>query len=101
MMPRREDIQGKRLAIGLASGIAVALILVGLGIYFLGGPLAEHFEPGVGLKTAAVIAFFVTIGVFVTLAVTAGDGLIGEFQFMIAGFGGFFVVLWLMIAWIF
>jgi hypothetical protein len=48
-----------------------------------------------------VIAFFVTIGVFVTLAVTAGDGLIGEFQFMIAGFGGFFVVLWLMIAWIF
>jgi hypothetical protein len=35
------------------------------------------------------------------MAIAAGDGLLGEIQFMLAAFGGFFVISWLMIAWIF
>jgi hypothetical protein len=31
----------------------------------------------------------------------AGEGLVGEIQFMIVGFAGFFLVLWVLIAWIF
>jgi hypothetical protein len=34
-------------------------------------------------------------------AVAAGDGLIGEIQFIIPGFFLFFVFFWLMLAWIF
>jgi hypothetical protein len=36
-----------------------------------------------------------------SLVVAAGDGFFGEIQFMIAAFFSFFVVLWLLIAWIF
>ena len=37
----------------------------------------------------------------VAMAVVAGEGLVGELQFMIPGFIGFFVIFWLLIAWIF
>ena len=71
-------------------------------IYFLVGPaMIEAFAPGLGLKSAALIAFFVTLGVLVVMAIAAGDGLLGELQYMLIGFGGFFVVLWLMLAWVF
>ena len=43
----------------------------------------------------------VTIITFVIFAVTAGDGLLGEIQYMIGGFFTFFIIFWLMIAWIF
>ena len=56
---------------------------------------------GLGLKDAAVIAFFVTVITLVIFAVAAGDGLLGELQFMLSGFFAFFLVLWLLIAWIF
>lgn len=101
-MPRRSDIRGKSLILGLVGGVVLALLLVGGGLFLLSMPSpAAIFEPGMGLKTAAVVAFFVTLALFVVLAITAGDGLLGELQYMIAGFGSFFVVLWLMIAWIF
>jgi len=48
-----------------------------------------------------VISFLVTLVVIVVMAFVAGEGLLGELQYMIAGFAGFFVVLWLLIAWIF
>ena len=77
------------------------VIAAGL-LFFVALPLlAEHLEPGIGLKQAAVIAFIATLVVFVVMAIAAGDGLLGEIQFMLAGFGGFFVACWLMIAWIF
>jgi len=37
----------------------------------------------------------------VVLALAAGDGLLGELQFMIGAFVSFFVVIWLLVAWIF
>lgn len=94
--------EDRRVAIRIVAAIAIALLLIGGVLFFFGGPVvAEHFEPGVGLKSAAVIAFVLTIVSFVVLAFAAGDGLLGELQYMIAAFAGFFLVCWLMIAWIF
>jgi len=101
-MPDRKNIYGKSLVLGLVGGVVLALVLIGGGLLVLSMPSpAAIFEPGMGLKTAAVVAFFVTLALFIVLALVAGDGLLGELQYMIAGFGSFFVVLWLMIAWIF
>ena len=88
-------------------GLAVlgcGLLLVGLGFWAL--PLAwaglvEAFAPGLGLKGAAVIGFFVVVALFVGFAIAAGDGLIGEIQFMIGGFLLFYVIFTLMLAWVF
>lgn len=94
--------EDRRIAIRIVAGIAVVVLLFGGVLLFFGGPIvAEHFEPGVGLKSAAVIAFVLTMVSFVVLAIAAGDGLLGELQYMIAAFAGFFLVCWLMIAWIF
>ncbi len=59
------------------------------------------FSPGVGLKQAAILAFVLTVILFVIFALSAGDGLLGEIQFMISGFGLFYLVAWIMIAWVF
>jgi len=89
----------------------LAIVLLGLmvtlaGAALLAMPLLAEFNEaylasGVGLKEAAIIAFFTTIVVLIIFAIAAGDGLIGELQFMLLGFFAFFVVLWLLIAWIF
>ena len=62
---------------------------------------AHYFAEGVGPKDAAVISFFVTTVLMVLLALAAGDGLLGELQFVIGAFVSFFVVIWLLVAWIF
>lgn len=92
---------------------ALRLLLVSaalLGLLAVAGfmvwPLAAEFAqaqlaPGLGMRDAAVVAFFVTVLTMVIFAFAAGDGFIGEIQFMLGGFFSFFVVLWLMIAWIF
>ncbi|MGH8543837.1 MAG: hypothetical protein ACREX3_09455 [Gammaproteobacteria bacterium] len=91
-----------KLAARIVTLVVAALLLAAAAAYFLGGPaISGQFEPGVGLKSAAVIAFVLTLVVFVVLAIAAGDGLLGELQYMLAAFGGFFLVSWLMIAWIF
>lgn len=99
--PSNKDTQAWKIAL-----ICVALLslLVAATILFL--PLAaefidQHFSPGLDLKDAAVAAFFVTIVTLVIFAIAAGDGLLGELQFILSGFFGFFLVLWLLIAWIF
>lgn len=89
----------------LAIVLLVLVAVLGVGLLLYAPALAEfnqsHLAPGVDLREAAVIAFFATIVVLVIFAITAGDGLIGELQFMLLGFFAFFVVLWLLIAWIF
>ena len=60
-----------------------------------------HLAPGVDLKQAAIMAFIATVIVLIIFAFAAGDGLIGELQFMLVGFFAFFAVLWLLIAWVF
>jgi len=84
--------------------LAAAAILVGVGA-FLGAPVLRDvvsaLNEGVSLKTAALWSFGVTVVLFIVFAIAAGDSLIGELQFMLAGFFAFFVVIMLLIAWVF
>jgi hypothetical protein len=77
--------------------IAVAALLVPA----LGDFVATSLTPGVDLKGAALGSFVVTVALFIVFAAVSGDGLIGELQFMLAGFFSFFMILTLLIAWIF
>jgi hypothetical protein len=84
--------------------LGAGLVLVILGVLF--GPplladLMSSLEPGVGLKSAALWSFGVTFVMFLVFAVVAGDGLLGEIQFMLAGFFLFFIIITLLIAWVF
>lgn len=90
-----------RILVVLA-GAALAILVIAL---LFGGPVVEGvsavFDQGMGLKTAAIWSFFVTVALFVLLAIVAGDGLIGELQFMLGAFFTFFAILALLIAWVF
>lgn len=79
----------------LAMGVAMMLVPA------LGDFIATSLTPGVDLKGAAFGSFIVTVILFVLFAAVSGDGLIGELQFMLAGFFSFFLMLTLLIAWIF
>ena len=61
----------------------------------------DIFGEGLGLKDAAIIAFFLSVGLLVLFALIASDGLLGEVQFLLASYVGMFVINWLLIAWIF
>jgi len=82
-------------------GISIVVVLMLLAGAFMLPALGEMFSPGLGLKDAAIIAFFVTAILLVIFAIAAGDGLLGELQYMLAGFFLFYVIFWLMIAWVF
>lgn len=100
--PDRQDKSQSR-AVLLALSVA-CLLLIAAGLFalpLLNGFIAAHLQPGLGMKDAAVIAFFVTVALLVVLAVAAGDGLLGELQYMLGAFSAQFVILWLLIAWIF
>jgi len=101
-MAHREDIDDRRLTVWLfAILVAVILVAGALFVIFGGQLISEHLEPGLGLRASALVSFVVTLLVVIVMAVVAGEGLLGEIQFMILGFGGFFLVFWLLIAWIF
>lgn len=104
-MANDSDSKDRREARTVALAILVLLVLLLGAAVLLLPQLAEisrvSLEPGLGLRDAAVISFFVTIALMVVFAIAAGDGFIGEIQFMLAGFASFFVVIWLMLAWIF
>lgn len=97
----KDKAESRRLAVVLLSLVAV----IGLGMLFmlptLSDIVATQLDPGLGLRDAAVIAFFTTAILFIVFAVVAGDGLLGELQFMLAGFFLFFAIFWLLIAWVF
>lgn len=99
------EARDRRQARFLAVTLVVLFVALGIAALLAMPLLAEfhavHLAPGVGLKSAAIISFVVTLLVLVVFAVAAGDGLIGEIQFMLLGFFAFFAVLWLLIAWIF
>ena len=84
--------------------LVTAVVVIGFFIVF-GAPVLHSamavFEPGVGLKTAAIWSFVATVVLFILFALVAGDGLIGELQFMLSGFFLFFAVITLLIAWVF
>jgi len=61
----------------------------------------EVFTPGLGLRTAAIIAAVVSFLVLIAFAIVSGDGIIGEIAFVIPGFFVFFLFFWIMTAWVF
>ncbi|WP_372864117.1 hypothetical protein [Spongiibacter sp.] len=87
---------------GLCAALLALLVLASaMMMPLLSSFIEQHFSPGLGLRDAAVIAFFVTVITLVVFAFAAGDGLLGELQYILGGFFSFFLVFWLMIAWIF
>lgn len=97
--------QADKHTFSLAIIVAVACLGLGAFIYLSLPTIFEFldatFGAGLGIKQAAPIAFGVTIIVFILFAVAAGDGLLGELQYMLGAFGLFFLCLWLGIAWVF
>ena len=87
---------------------AVVLLVVGALVVagaFFGLPLLEEgaaaLDEGVGLETAALWSFGITVTLMIVFAIAAGDGFLGELQFMLAAFFAFFVVITVLIAWVF
>lgn len=89
------------LAVGTLAVVLIvqwgAATLVPQAVAWAGGV----FEPGLGLRTAAIIAAVVSFTALIVLTAAAGDGLLGEIQFVIPGFFLFFLFFWLMTAWVF
>lgn len=104
-MVGESDRKDKKEARVVAITLVVLVLVVAIGMLILVPSLSEfsatYLEPGLGLKNASIAAFFVTLVVMIVFAVASGDGLIGELQFLLPGFLGFFLIFWLMIAWVF
>jgi hypothetical protein len=100
---RRERNEALRLLVAATAGILLLVVIGGAGLYYLVGlGDADPFSAGLGLKTAALISFGVSLVVIVVMAViSGGDAIFGELPFTVLGFLIFFVIFWLMIAWIF
>ena len=106
-MPSVGDRQDRKEALRLFVAAAIALLLLvligGAGFYYLVGlGASDPFAPGLGLKNAALVSFGVsTVLILVMAVVSGGDAIFGELPFTVLGFLIFFVIFWLMIAWIF
>jgi len=106
-MPSAGDRQDRNEALRLFVVAAIALVLLilvaGAGLYYLIGLGADDpFSAGIGLKDAALVSFGVSFVLILVMAVVSGgDAIFGELPFTILGFLIFFVIFWLMIAWIF
>ena len=100
---RRERNEALRLFVAATAGILLLIIIGGAGLYYLIGlGASDPFSAGLGLKNAALISFGVSfVAILVMAVVSGGDAIFGELPFTILGFLIFFVVFWLMIAWIF
>lgn len=100
-----ESRKALRLLYGISVLVALLVALVVLGaattLPGLSEWVAETFDSGIGLPMAAIIAAVVSVVVLIVFALSAGEGLVGEIQFMISGFFVFFVFFWLLIAWVF
>jgi CBS domain containing-hemolysin-like protein len=94
---QQQKNESRKIALALV-GVVSLVVIAGL---LMLPSLAEAMAPGLGLKDAAIIAFFVTAILLIIFAVAAGDGLLGELQYMLAGFFLFYLIFWLMIAWVF
>ena len=101
-----DDRDHKETRLLLAAAVALILLvaIVWGGIYYFVeyANFSDPFAAGLGLKNAALISFGVSLAVILVMAVVSGgDAIFGELPFTIAGFLIFFVIFWLMIAWIF
>lgn len=94
----RRDLRLLVVLLVVALAIVAALFIFGT-LYI--GDVGPAFSDGIGLKSAALWGFGVTVAVFVLFALVSGDSLIGEIQFMLGAFFTFFAVITLLIAWVF
>ena len=90
----------KLFAIVLLAAVLLVVILV-VTLLPAAAPALAALNEGMGLRQAALWGFGVTVGLFVLFALVAGDGILGEIQFMLGSFFGFFLILTLLIAWVF
>lgn len=100
-LDEKDRYESRKILVAMSVLLVVALVALALMMPLVSEFSAVYLEPGLGLKSAAVIAFFVTVILMIVFAVSSGDGLLGELQFMLVGFFAFFLLLWLSIAWIF
>ncbi len=98
---KKDKKESKKMAIAMISLVLLLFAALALMLPELTEMMDLHFSPGLGLKDAAVISFFVTIVLLILFAVASGDGLLGELQFILGSFFLFFVIIWLSLAWIF
>ena len=98
---RKENRGDLKILAVILVAVAVVLLIVGSLLLPAGQEVITTLNDGMSLKDATVWGFGVTVALFVLFAVVAGDGLIGEIQFMLTSFFVFFAVLSLLIAWIF
>ena len=101
----RESRRALRILYGVSfiAALVVALIVLAAATTLPGISewVALTFDSGIGLRRAAIISAVVSVVILIAFAMAAGEGLVGEIQFMISGFFVFFVFFWLLIAWVF
>lgn len=90
----------KLVAVAILVALLVLLVVIAL-LLPATTPVLASLGEGMGIKAAVPWGFGATVALFVVFAVAAGDGLIGELQFMLGSFFAFFLVLTLLIAWVF
>jgi hypothetical protein len=90
----------KIFAVALLVAVLLVVILV-VNLLPAAAPALAALNEGMGLREAALWGFGVTVGLFVLFALVAGDGILGEIQFMLGSFFGFFLILTLLLAWVF
>jgi len=81
ILSHAEDESASRVS-AIAIGCLVFVLCAGIIVLLpqLAGVIDPIFSEGLGLKSAAIISFFLTLVVMLVLALAAGDGLIGEFN---------------------
>lgn len=89
----------------IIGGISLLALLLLVGFVFLGPILVDIindiFGDGLGLRESAVLSFFLTTILLITLTITAGDGIFGELQYLIYGWFVMFAFLTIAIAYVF
>ena len=99
------DKKDQRESRTIALALVALLLILGVVLLLMLPELSElarvYLSPGLGIKDSALISFFVSVVLLIVFALFSGDGLIGEIQFVIPGFFLFFVLNWLLIAWVF
>ena len=101
---RRDRQDATRLFVAAAIALILLLAMGAAGLYYFAEVMgsSDPFSEGLGLKNAALISFGVSFAAILVMTVASGgDAILGELPFTIAGFLIFFVIFWLMIAWIF
>lgn len=97
----KDKNESRRMAVALVVLVTVLLVGARLSLSVLEEIAATHLSPGLGLKSAAVISFVVSVVLMIVFAVASGDGLLGELPYVLGGFFLFFLIVWLLTAWIF